>query len=336
MAVSYYQLNRSTTSIPSTTGATTYTDGFYGVPGTLEFLVWRLQVTTAGGGADLTTSLAALVSQFKLVVDGSILYDWTSGFAPDAGSTQTGNWNYFLQSIGGRAYQVPSADGAGDKEVYMAIPVGINLQGVSTPRFEITYGFYDAQLVIGAGATISGGASTYWARFNQATQRSTRVISSTSFQHAANQTEQVVVRIPTMPGFVLDSILIQNDSSADQYGADGIRILSLSQFSMPIDLHRWASNELGNRFMTMNPTATTDSQSAQTFKNKTPGVLSVPLYGLASGDLVLLVQSSAATTRFYTPVLTSVLGGQKMPVPRQTVMAPGNTQQAMSQPTEVN
>jgi len=335
MAVSYYQLNRSTTSIPSTAAAATYTDGFYGVPGTLEFLIWRLEVTAAST-VDVTTSMAALVSQFKLVVDGSILYDWSAGFAPDAGSTQTGNWNYFLQSIGGRSYQVPSADGAGAKEVYMAIPVGINLQGVSTPRFEITYGFYDANLVLGASATISSGASTFWARFNQATQRSTRVVSSTSFQHTAGQTEQVVVRIPQMPGYVLDSILIQNDSAADQFGSSGLRILSLSQFSMPIDLHRWASNELGNRFMTMNPTATTDSESAQTYKNKTPGVLTVPLYGLAAGDLVLMVDSDATTTRFYTPVLTSVLGGQKMPVPRQTVMAPGNTQQAMAQPTEVN
>jgi len=335
MAVSYYQLNRSTTSIPSTAAASTYTDGFYGVPGTLEFLIWRLEVTAAST-VDVTTSMAALVSNFKLVVDGSILYDWSAGFAPDAGSTQTGNWNYFLQSIGGRSYQVPSADGAGAKEVYMAIPVGINLQGVSTPRFEITYGFYDANLVLGASATISSGASTFWARFNQATQRSTRVVSSTSFQHTSGQTEQVVVRIPSMPGYVLDSILIQNDSAADQFGSSGLRILSLSQFSMPIDLHRWASNELGNRFMTMNPTAATDSESAQTYKNKTPGVLTVPLYGLAAGDLVLMVDSDATTTRFYTPVLTSVLGGQKMPVPRQTVMAPGNTQQAMAQPTEVN
>jgi len=335
MAVSYYQLNRSTTSIPSTAAASTYTDGFYGVPGTMEFLIWRLEVTAAST-VDVTTSMAALVSQFKLVVDGSILYDWSSGFAPDAGSTSTGNWNYFLQSIGGRSFQVPSADGAGAKDVYMAIPVGINLQGVSTPRFEITYGYYDANLVLGASATISAGASTFWARFNQATQRSTRVVSSTSFQHTAGQTEQVVVRIPQMPGYVPDSLLIQNDSAADQFGTSGLRILSLSQFSMPIDLHRWASGELGNRFMTMNPTATTDSESAQTYKNKTPGVLTVPLYGLAAGDLVLMVDSDATTTRFYTPVLTSALGGQKMPVPRQTVMAPGNTQQAMVQPTEVN
>ncbi|MGB0165184.1 MAG: hypothetical protein ACPF9I_07220, partial [Candidatus Thalassarchaeaceae archaeon] len=92
MAVTYYQLNRSTTSIPSTAGTASYTDGFYGVPGTMEFLIWRLELTL-GGTVARTTSIASLISQFKLVVDGDILYDWTSGFAPETDSTSMGNWN---------------------------------------------------------------------------------------------------------------------------------------------------------------------------------------------------------------------------------------------------
>ena len=333
MAVTYYQLNRSTTSIPSTTGATTYTDGFYGVPGTMEFLIWRLELTL-GGTRNITTSAAALISQFKLVVDGDILYDWTSGFAPEVDDESMGNWNYFLNTIGGRSYQVPSVDTSTSVDVYMAIPVGAILsQG--TPRFEITYGFYDANLVLGASATVTAGASTYWARFNSAAQRQTRVISGTSFQHTANQSEQVVVRVPSMPGYVLDAILIQNDSPADQYGADGIRVLALSQFSMPVNLHRWASDELGNTLMTVNPTGTTDAESAQVFKTSTPGILRVPLYGLKASDLTMIVSSSATTTRFYHPILTRAIGGVAEKRPMQTVAAPGNPQAAIMAGTEV-
>ena len=39
MPVSYYQLDKSTTSIPSTSSAESYIDGFYGVNGTLEYLI---------------------------------------------------------------------------------------------------------------------------------------------------------------------------------------------------------------------------------------------------------------------------------------------------------
>ena len=333
MAVTYYQLNRSTTSIPSTAGTASYTDGFYGVPGTMEFLIWRLELTL-GGTVARTTSVASLISQFKLVVDGDILYDWTSGFAPETDSTSMGNWNYFLNTIGGRAYEVPAVNTGTSVDCYMAIPVGAILsQG--TPRFEITYGFYDANLVLGSSATISSGASTYWARFNQAAMRQTRVVSGTSFQHTANQSEQVVVRVPSMPGYVLDAVLIQNDSPADQYGADGIRALALSQFSMPIDLHRWASDELGNTLMVSNPGAGTDAESAQVFKTSTPGILRMPLYGLKAADLTMIVNSSATTTRFYHPILTRAIGGVAEKRPVQTVAAPGNPQAAIMAGTEV-
>lgn len=333
MAVTYYQLNRSTSSIPSTSGTTTYTDGFYGVPGTMEFLIWRLELTL-GGSPDRSTSVASLISQFKLVVDGDILYDWTAGFAPEQDTTAMGNWNYFLNTIGGRSLEVPAVETGTSVDCYMAIPVGAVLGG-STPRFEITYGFYDANLVLGASASISSGASTYWARFNTAAERQTRVVSGTSFQHTANQTEQVVVRVPSMPGYVLDAVLVQNDSFADQYGSDGIRALALSQFSMPIDMQRWASNELGNTLMVSNPTSTTDHQSAQVFKTKMPGVLRIPLYGLKAGDLTLMVNSSATTTRFYHPIMTRPIGGTKERRPVQTVSAPGNPQQAIMSGTEV-
>ena len=138
-----------------------------------------------------------------------------------------------------------------------------------------------------------------------------------------------------MPGYVLDAVLIQNDSAADQYGADGIRALALSQFSMPIDLHRWASDELGNTLMVSNPGAGTDAESAQVFKTSTPGILRMPLYGLKAADLTMIVNSSATTTRFYHPILTRAIGGVAEKRPVQTVAAPGNPQAAIMAGTEV-
>ena len=48
MAVTYYNFEQNATDIPSDTGATTYTRGFNGVGGTLQSLLIRLQLTTAG------------------------------------------------------------------------------------------------------------------------------------------------------------------------------------------------------------------------------------------------------------------------------------------------
>ena len=332
--VTYYQLNSSTTSIPSRTASTgPYVDGFYGVSGTLEFLIWRLTTSGMTGTSAWTSDLSNLVSQFKLVVNGDILYDWVSGIAPDQDSTEAGRFGYFLNQIGGRALQVPAAGSAAAQEMWLAIPVGAVLSG-STPRFEITTSFYQADLVAGTATTgTNAGTSTFWARFNPNTQRSTRVVSATSFQHGANLTEQVVARIPSIPGgFTLEMISIQNASdNDDNYGDDGIRVLALSQFSMPISMQRWASNELGNGVVTYNAA----DAAAQTYKASVPGILNVPLYGLAAGDLTMMVANGAdADTRLYHPVLTAPLRGVGEPTPRQTVAAIGNTQKSIVARTE--
>ena len=70
--VTYYQLGQSTTSVPTVDGASgSYIDGFYGVNGTLEYLIMRLQVTTTGSAPAWETDLSALVTQFKLVINGT-------------------------------------------------------------------------------------------------------------------------------------------------------------------------------------------------------------------------------------------------------------------------
>jgi hypothetical protein len=339
--VTYYQLNSSTTSLPSADGATAdYIDGFYGVDGTLEYLIWRVNLTL-GGTSAVTTDVSSLVSKFKLVIDGEILYDWVSGFAPAASTLIPGRFGYFINQIGGRALQTPMATDGTSVDMYIAIPVGIVLQG--TPRFEITYAFYDANLTLGTSATVASGSSTFWARFNPNTQRATRVVSATSFTHGANLTEQVVVRVPAMPGgYVLDAVSIQNASDDDDgFGDDGIRALALSQFSMPISLQRWANNELGNGIMTINPTSGGAAATAgngvvaQTYHTDCPGILNVPLYGLRAGDLTMMVSNGGdGDTRLYHPVLTAPMQGVQASAPVQTAAVVGNTQKSILARTE--
>lgn len=328
--VSYYQLEQNTVDIPTTAGASTYTRGFYGVNGTMEHLMLHLELTTAGGA--LTTDLSALFSQFRLIINGDVIYDWTQGVAPASDSNIPGRFGYFINSIGGRAYTVPTDAGGADLEAWIAIPVGAVLND-PTPRFEITLSYNDYNLIGGAGATITTGSLQYWARFNSASQTTTRVLSATSFQHAANAIEQVVARVPQMQGgFTCLGVFVQNDDEADNMGAQGIRSLALSQFGMDLSMHRWANGELGNGIMFTNPAL---DATAQTYATSRAGALFLPLYGLAAGDITLLVDNGAnATTRLYTPVMTAPIRGTAEARPRQTVKSPGNAQKAVLQRTD--
>jgi hypothetical protein len=332
MAVTYYQLNKSTTSIPATSGTTTYVDGFYGVNGTLEYLICEMDLE-CGGTVARTTDLSALIKSSKIVINGDIVHDWISGSAPEQDSVVAGRYGYFINAIGGRSLTVPSSASHTTLKAYIAVPIGYVLN-TPTPRFEISMDFYDANLILGTSATITSGSTTWWARFNNNCERSTRVISATSFAFAgSNIDEQVVVRVPktTMNGATVLGCLIQNDSEADQYASSGIRQLALSQFSMDIDLHRWASDELDRGVVYTDPAVSAHTQAT---RSKRPGALFVPLYGLQANDLTWIIGSSASTTRFFHPVLTAPLQGPREVRPVQTAPAIGNVQRTVVERSE--
>ena len=137
-----------------------------------------------------------------------------------------------------------------------------------------------------------------------------------------------------MPGgFTLEMVSIQNASANTQnFGTDGLRILALSQFSMPISLQNWASNALGNGVMTF---LAGSDVNAQSYRTDRPGILNIPLYGLKAGDLTMIVQNgTGATTRLYHPVMTSPMQGVSESGPRQTVAAIGNVQKSIVARTE--
>ena len=135
-------------------------------------------------------------------------------------------------------------------------------------------------------------------------QTTTTVSAATSFTHSASE-EQVVVRLPQgVPGTVA-GLMIQNDSAADEI--TGVRVVSQSDFSLDMDMFRAFNGDLYNGIVYADDDVST---TAQQYAVSCAGGLFLPLFGLSmDDDIRLQVNSSAATTRTYTPVITAPING---------------------------
>lgn len=181
-----------------------------------------------------------------------------------------------------------------------------------------------------AAGAVTSGTIQWWLKFNPAYQKTTTVVPSTSFTHAA-AIEQVVVRVPqNVPG-VVSAILVQNDSAEDDLGGQGIRIQALGAYGMEASMWRWMNGDMLNGIMYADNDLTTVRQE---YSFEVAGCMLLPCFGLAGGDIVLQVDSSAATTRTYTPIITAAKGGREAPEVRQTQAAPSNTAKAIVGRTE--
>jgi len=68
------------------------------------------------------------------------------------------------------------------------------------------------------------------------------------------------------------------------------------------------------------------STAGQTALAQSPGCLFLPLYNLSAGaDAVIIVDSSAACTRFYTPCFVRPTGEPHGPPAQQNASEPNNT-----------
>jgi hypothetical protein len=152
----------------------------------------------------------------------------------------------------------------------------------------------------------------------------TTVSAATSFTHSASE-EQVVVRLPQgVPGTVA-GLMIQNDSAADEI--TGVRVVSQSDFSLDVDMFRAFNGDLYNGIVYADDDA---SATAQQYAVQCAGGLFLPLFGLSmDDDIRLQVNSSAATTRTYTPVIVAPINGQSESQGRQTQPVVTNTNQAV-------
>jgi len=323
MAVRFAKIHETSTltDFPDVDSAVTYTTGINFPGGPIEYLVVRGDITWDVDPA--ASDISNLLTAIRIIVNGEVLHDFRAGVVGND-DTSSGAYNYFLNSIGGRAYEVP---GTTTREWYWGIPLGVQTEtGVN--RMEIIMEWAAAA----TNSDPTSGNLSFWTKTNDAMQTKTVVGSATSFTHAANSLEMVTVRIPqNVPG-VVSAILVQNDSQADELGSQGIRINSISEFGMEAAFWRWLNGDLENGILFADGGASTAQQQIAI---QTPGLMLLPVFGLAGGDVICAVDhSGASTTRTYTPVITSAIGAKEAPTVRQTQAAPASTAQAIVRKTE--
>lgn len=321
MSVQFAMINSdSTTANLPTETANTVNVGINAQGGAYEYIVCKFDCTFA---ADPTAAdFANLVSSMRIIINGEVVHDFRSGYG-DNTNTQPSQYGYLLNSIGGRCYETP--DGTTTRTGFIGIPLGRNYPaGVN--RIEIITDWKAA-----AGA-ITSGTIQWWLKFNPAFQKTTTVVPNTSFSHSAAAIEQVVVRVPQNVSGVVSAILVMNDSAADDLGTQGIRVEAISSFGMNADMWRWMNGDMANGIMYADNGLTAVRQE---YDFEVLGCMLIPCFGLSGGDIVLQVDNSgAATTRTYTPIITSANGGKTQPEVRQTQRAPSNTAKAIVSRTE--
>tara|TARA_R110002020_G_C16291179_1_gene772447 strand:- start:298 stop:1272 length:975 start_codon:yes stop_codon:yes gene_type:complete len=299
----------TTGDFPTSGSAVTWTQGVNAPGGPVEFLMLRLDATWAGDPA--AADISNLVNNMRIIINGEVAFDYRAGYAVNT-TNAAGCFGAFLNQIGGRYYEVPG--GTTTREAYWAIPIGRQLPN-AVNRFELIVGW------AAAAESITSGSLEWWLRTNTGMTQQTTVVSPTSYTHAANTIEMVTVRIPAnVPGTVA-GILVQNDSAADELGTQGIRVNSLSQFGVEVNMWRFWNGDLANGIMFAEPTQT----SHQKWAFEVAGFLFIPTFNLAGGqDIVLQVNSTAATTRTYTPVIVSPVNARAGPAETQTARVKGS------------
>ena len=314
MAVRFTMINQDNSdSAQPTASPNTYTQGVNAPGGPVEFFMCHWKGTWAADAA--TGGFGNLINTFRIVLNGEVVFDFRAGYASN--SNEASIWQYFLNSIGGRSYEDPS--GTVTRDYWVAIPLGRQTpSGVN--RYEVVIGYAAAADAISTGT----GTLEFWLQTNDAMQKTTTVCPSTSFTHAAS-IEMVTVKVPqNVPG-VVSALLVQNDSAADQLGSQGIRINALSDFGQEPGMTRFLNGDWNNGIKY----AGSAIGSAQTLGYQIAGALVIPVYGLTGGDIIVTVDSSSATTRTYTPIITNSVGAREAQTVRQTQAAPGNTANAI-------
>ena len=321
MAVKFSKvLQTSTTTKMPTNAVVNWAEGFNIPAGTVEYLMLRGDCTWAAN-PQANASISTLLNTMRIIINGEVLFDFRSGYE---GGSQ-GTFGYFLNSIAGSAYENPA--GTTTREWYWAIPLGRTYKNTDVVRVETIIDWY------AGGAAIGAGTLEWWVKYNDNTQTSTTVCPSTSFTHAA-AIEQVIVKVPqnAPAGSVVSAILVQNDAAADQLGGQGIRCNPLSDFGFEAEMIRFLNGDMENGIEYANSGA---SATAQTYLSGLAGIEYFACFGLAGGDITLQVDSTAATTRTYTPILTAPIGSREKAEVRQTQAQPVNTAKAiLSQGTQ--
>lgn len=318
MAVRWTKIyETSTTGKMPTNAAVTWSEGINAGGGLVEFLQLRYSLSFADSPV-ANGEISNLVNSLRVVLNGEVIFDFNAGATYIGATAGPSQFNYLLNHIGGRVVEDPNEAETKTRTGYFNIPLGRPTpQGVN--RYEIIMGW------AAASQAVDSGSMSYWLRFNPNAQKTTTVVPATSFLHAANSQEQVVVRVPqnAPKGSVVTALAIFNDSEADEYGTQGIRINALSDFGIPISMYRSSNGDSRNGIMWNQ--GSTIAGDTQTYASRLSGAIVIPTLGLTGGDVVLSVDSLTATTRRYLPILTAPVGGKSNEAVRQTQAVKGNT-----------
>jgi len=321
----------STTGDMPTSTANSWSQGFTVRSGVLEFLTLRYDLTFDTTSPVAGSDIASLVSGLRIIVNGEIAHDFTAGYSAND-NTDASQYGYVLNKIGGRVVEVCNSANALNREGYITIPLGRVLDSTGQNRIECIVDWS------AAGAAIDGDASNkleWWCRYNSATQTMTTLVPATSFQSSVS-TEQVIVRCPTnLPaGSVVSGVLVLNDSQADELGSQGIRVNALSDYGITADQWRMINSDLDNTVLYNNGSNGLSDGVAAQFDALQPsqgvaGALLISTFNLSLGDIPLIVDSSAATTRKFFPIITTPIGGRQKQEQVQLASVKGNTSSAI-------
>jgi lysozyme family protein len=310
--------------LPTNSGTRTINKGINLAGGAIDEFIIRYTATVATGAID--GGADSIFTANRLILNGSTFFDFRAGSA-DTSSTEAGSFGYLLNSLGdGRYVEVPSDT---SKDATFRVPCGRNIPaGVS--RLEFTWEYSQLQ----AAPTSGAGKIQVWARYNSNMTDTTYVGAATSYTHAANSEELVIVRLPQgVPG-TLAGVYVQNDSAADQLTS--VRIVSQSDYSLPLNMIRALNGDTYNGVLYALDGATTVGLTQMYITQDSPGNLFIPLLGLQlNDDLRLQVLGTAATTRTYTPIITSPVTGAARPPASQTQPVRSNVAAAVLEKSDI-
>lgn len=300
--VRYTLIESNTNDIPSNSGALTYNRGINLPSGPIDEIVMRVTLTTSA--SSILADMSNAVNSLRIIINGATVHDFRAGYAA-TDNNGPGLYGYLLNSLGaGRFVELPN-DTA--KVAIFRIPIGLQVPAQAVSRLEYTLSWAALQ------SAASAGTIDWYVRYNPNMQTQTTVSAATSFNHAASE-EQVVVRLPQRTAGVVSGLFVQNDSAADQL--NGIRLLSQSDYSLPLDMYQAFNGDMYNGVLYADDDAST---TQLTFAQQVAGGLFIPTFGLSmDSDLVLQVNSSAVTTRTYTPIITAPVNAQAQGGQRQT------------------
>ena len=311
--------------LPNNTGTPTINQGINLPGGAIDEIIIRYTAGTVATGA-IMNGADSVINSARFILNGSTFFDFRAGYS-DTSDTTAASFGYLLNSLGdGRYVEVPSDT---SKDATFRIPCGRNIpSGVSRLEFTIQY----AQLQ--AAMTTNTGSLQVWIRYNANMTDSTYVGAATSYTHAANSEELVIVRLPQgVPG-TLAGVYVQNDSDADQLTS--VRIVSQSDYSLPLNMIRALNGDTYNGVLYAQDGATTVGLTQMYVSQDSPGNLFIPLLGLQlSDDLRLQVLGDTATTRTYTPVITAPVKGAGAPAASQTQAVRSNTASSVLSATDI-